>query len=313
MGTVRTSWRMRKSKRPPAESQIRAVQFYSGRSVKPMPLSPGIPVAVTPTRMQQQQTQQRLNHLPGTTAISPTNTPTRTMIRAVTTRITAGHGGADENGFEIVKQPKITKRKALSPEELALGEEMVKSKKTKRDIMDAGWNRFMFDDSNLPDWFEKEEDLHMKRRPDVDPDVVDKYRDRGKEINVKTIKKVVEAKARRKRRMTKSMDKAKKKAAALLENDDVGSREKTKEIAKMYKAARAEGKLKDVAYVVAKKHRAGKRAQRPSGVKGPFKQVDPRMKSDNRTKRTNATKKKGKKRTLKGKQAKPTKQFNTNR
>lgn len=227
--------------------------------------------------------------------------------------ITAGRGGADENGFEIVKQPKITKRKALSPEELALGEEMVKSKKTKRDIMDAGWNRFMFDDSNLPDWFEKEEDLHMKRRPDVDPDVVDKYRDRGKEINVKTIKKVVEAKARRKRRMTKSMDKAKKKAAALLENDDVGSREKTKEIAKMYKAARAEGKLKDVAYVVAKKHRAGKRAQRPSGVKGPFKQVDPRMKSDNRTKRTNATKKKGKKRTLKGKQAKPTKQFNTNR
>jgi len=222
-------------------------------------------------------------------------------------------GGNGEDGFQIVKQPKVKKRKALSAEELALGQQLISSKKAKRDIMDAGWNRFMFNDTNLPDWFEKEEDLHMKRRPDVDPDVVDKYTDRGKEVNVKTIKKVVEAKARRKRRMAKSMEKAKKKAASLLENEDVGSREKTKEITKMYKAAKAQGKLKDVSYVVAKKHLAGKQAKRPRGVKGPYKQVDPRMKSDNRTKRTNATKRKGKKRTLKGKQAKPTKQFNTNR
>jgi hypothetical protein len=40
-------------------------------------------------------------------------------------------------------------------------------------------------------------------------------------------------------------------------------------------------------------------------------QVDPRMKSDTKAKRGNA--KQGKKRRLKGKQAKPTKQFNTNR
>ena len=42
-----------------------------------------------------------------------------------------------------------------------------------------------------------------------------------------------------------------------------------------------------------------------------FFQVDPRMKKDTSTKRSNV--KKGKKRRLKGKQAKPTKQFNTNR
>ena len=40
-------------------------------------------------------------------------------------------------------------------------------------------------------------------------------------------------------------------------------------------------------------------------------QVDPRMKKDNEKKRGNA--KQGKKRRLKGKQAKPTKQFNTNK
>ena len=132
-------------------------------------------------------------------------------------------------------------------------------------------------------------------------------------MNVKTIKKVVEAKARRKRRVAKQMDKAKKKATALLDNADIGSREKANEIRKMYSAAAASGKKKEVKYVVAKKHQAGKRASRPAGTKGPFKQVDPRMKKDNTEKRGNATGKRAQKRRLKGKQAKPTKQFNTNR
>lgn len=85
-------------------------------------------------------------------------------------------GTMDEGGFEVVPQPKIKKRKALSAEALALGEQMVQSKKRKRDIMDAGWNRFMFDDTGLPDWFVKEEEMHMKRTPDVDPETVEKYR-----------------------------------------------------------------------------------------------------------------------------------------
>merc|ERR1719376_973280 len=217
----------------------------------------------------------------------------------------------NKDGFEIVPKQKIKKRKPLSCEELALGEQLIKSKKAKRDIMDNGWNRFMFNDENLPDWFQKEEELHMKKKPDVDPDVVEKYREMGKEMNVKTIKKVVEAKARRKRRVAKKLDQARKKSAHILENSDIGSREKAAEINKLYKKAQQAGKTKEVSYVVAKKHKAQKRAQRPSGVKGPYKQVDPRMKKDNAAKRSNA--KQGKKRRLKGKQAKPTKQFNTNK
>jgi len=216
-------------------------------------------------------------------------------------------------GFEIVKQPKIKKRKALSAEELALGESLVSSKKRKRDIMDAGWNRYMFEDTGLPDWFIQEEEMHMRKQLDVDPATLAKYKERENEVNVKTIKKVVEAKARRKRRVAKRLEKAKKKATVLMDDQDVGTREKQKEIKKMYRAAHAEGKKKDVKYVVAKKHNASKRASRPAGTKGPYKQVDPRMKKDNKTKRGNATGKKNQKRRLKGKQAKPTKQFNTNR
>lgn len=217
----------------------------------------------------------------------------------------------NKDGFEVVPKQKIKKRAALSCEELALGEQLIRSKKARRDIMDNGWHRFMFNDTNLPDWFVKEEEIHMKKRPDVDPEVVEKYREKGKEVNVKTIKKVVEAKARRKRKVAKKLDQARKKSSSILEDEDTGSREKAKQIKALYRKAAMAGKPKEVSYVVAKKHHAQKRSQRPAGIKGPYKQVDARMKSDTKTKRANV--KQGKKRRLKGKQAKPTKQFNTNR
>merc|ERR1719318_293233 len=72
----------------------------------------------------------------------------------------------------------------------------------------------------------------VKKKPNVDPDVVEKYREMGKEMNVKTIKKVVEAKARRKRRVAKKLEQARKKTANILENSDIGTREKAAEINK---------------------------------------------------------------------------------
>merc|ERR1712083_863407 len=162
----------------------------------------------------------------------------------------------NKDGFEIVPQQKIKKRKALSCEELALGEKLIRSKKAKRDIMDDGWHRFMFDDENLPDWFVKEEEIHMRKEPDVDPETVEKYRELAKEMNVKTIKKVVEAKARRKRKVARKLDQAKKKSAAILESEDTGSREKAKEIKALYRKAHMAGKPKEVSYVVARKHKA---------------------------------------------------------
>ena len=56
-----------------------------------------------------------------------------------------GGGARDSGGFEVVpQQPPLRgkKRPMLSAEELALGEKMVYSKKSKRDMMDAGWNRW---------------------------------------------------------------------------------------------------------------------------------------------------------------------------
>eukprot|EP00096_Caligus_rogercresseyi_P014326 TRINITY_DN6820_c0_g1_i1.p1 TRINITY_DN6820_c0_g1~~TRINITY_DN6820_c0_g1_i1.p1 ORF type:complete len:845 (+),score=354.75 TRINITY_DN6820_c0_g1_i1:35-2569(+) len=220
------------------------------------------------------------------------------------------HGETSEkDGYEVVPlKKKAKKREALTPEELALGQQLIQTKKAKRDLMDAGWNRFMFpdDDKDLPSWFVHEEQYHMRLPPAIDPQTVAYYTDRGKDLNVKTIKKVVEAKARKKRRMNRKMDKAKKRAAAVMENEDIGSREKMREVKRIYTKVSANEKAKkEVTYTVAKKFSASKRAKRPSGLKGLYKQVDPRMKKDNTSKRTNASEKRNQKRKLKGKKTRP--------
>ena len=56
------------------------------------------------------------------------------------------------DGFEVVSSEATAAKKkklpVLTAEELALGQVMVTSKKQKRDLMDAAWNRFMFDDKD---------------------------------------------------------------------------------------------------------------------------------------------------------------------
>jgi len=102
------------------------------------------------------------------------------------------------------------------------------------------------------------------------------------ELNTRPIKKVMEAKARKKRRAKKRLEKAQKKAEQILENGDSTAQDKIRQIKKLYK--KAEEKKKDITYVVAKKHLAGKRVRRPPGVKGRFRVVDPRMKKEKRSK-----------------------------
>lgn len=115
------------------------------------------------------------------------------------------------------------------------------------------------------------------------------------DINARPIKKVIEAKARKKKRMIKKMERAKKKVEALMENADMSEREKSQQIRQLYKKAQTDGKKK-LTYVVAKKHTTAKKMKRPAGVKGHYKVVDPRMKKDLRAQKAKEkTKGRGKK------------------
>uniref|UniRef100_A0A8C8SME2 pre-rRNA processing protein FTSJ3 n=1 Tax=Pelusios castaneus TaxID=367368 RepID=A0A8C8SME2_9SAUR len=171
--------------------------------------------------------------------------------------------------------------RVLDAEGLALGSVIATSRKAKRDLIDDSFNRYTFneEEGELPDWFQQEEQQHRRKQLPLDRQTVEEYRQRWRQINARPIKKVAEAKARKKRRMLKKMEQMKKKAEAVVSTVDISEREKVAQLRSIYKKAGLGKEKREVTYLVAKKG-VGRRVRRPAGVKGHFKVVDSRMKKD---------------------------------
>uniref|UniRef100_A0A665WIC2 pre-rRNA processing protein FTSJ3 n=1 Tax=Echeneis naucrates TaxID=173247 RepID=A0A665WIC2_ECHNA len=175
------------------------------------------------------------------------------------------------------------KARILDAEGLALGSQIATSKKSTRDLIDGSFHRFASSEQEweVPDWFLDDERKHRKKPVPVTREMVEEYKQKWKEIDARPIKRVAEAKARKKRRMLKKMEQAKKKAEAVVNTVDISEREKMAQLKSIYKKAGIGKEKRDVTYVVSKKG-AGKKVRRPPGVKGVFKVVDGRMKKDMR-------------------------------
>ncbi|XP_037350661.1 pre-rRNA 2'-O-ribose RNA methyltransferase FTSJ3 [Talpa occidentalis] len=201
----------------------------------------------------------------------------------------------DDSGFEIVPIEDPVKHRILDPEGLALGAIIASSKKAKRDLIDDSFSRYTFneDEGELPEWFVQEEKQHRVRQLPVDKKEVEHYRKRWREINARPIKKVAEAKARKKRRMLKKLEQTKKKAEAVVNTVDISEREKVAQLRSLYKKAGLGKEKRQVTYVVAKRG-VGRKVRRPAGVRGHFKVVDSRMKKDQRAQQRKEQKKKHK-------------------
>ncbi|NXW19911.1 SPB1 protein, partial [Circaetus pectoralis] len=187
-------------------------------------------------------------------------------------------GRVEPCGFEVVPiENRVKRARVLDAEGLALGSVIATSKKAKRDLIDDSFNRYSFneDEGELPEWFTEEEKQHRRKQIPVDRQTVEAYRQRWREINARPIKKVAEAKARKKRRMLKKMEQMKKKAEAVVSTVDISEREKVAQLRRIYKKAGLAKEKRQVTYLVAKKG-VGPRVRRPPGVKGQFKVVDSR-------------------------------------
>ncbi|XP_007429240.1 pre-rRNA processing protein FTSJ3 [Python bivittatus] len=194
------------------------------------------------------------------------------------------HLQESRSGIEVVPIIDPVKRaRVLDPEGLALGAVIATSRKAKRDLIDGSFSRYTFneEEGELPEWFVQEEQQHRRKPLPVDHQSVEEYRQRWREINARPIKKIAEAKARKKRRMLKKLEQMKKKAESVVNTVDISEREKAAQLRSIYKKAGLGKEKRQVTYVVAKKG-AGRKVRRPAGVKGHFKVVDRRLKKDMR-------------------------------
>ncbi|XP_061539680.1 pre-rRNA 2'-O-ribose RNA methyltransferase FTSJ3 [Phycodurus eques] len=195
-----------------------------------------------------------------------------------------GDDDDDDDDFQVVPVESTSKKaRILDAEGLALGCQIATSKKKARDLVDNSFHRFASSDEawEVPEWFWNDEQKHRKKLVPVTKEIVEEYKQKWKEINARPIKRVAEAKARKKRRMLKKMEQAKKKAEAVVNTVDISEREKMAQLKSIYKKAGVGKEKREVTYVVAKKG-AGRKVRRPAGVKGVFKVVDGRMKKDMR-------------------------------
>jgi len=161
---------------------------------------------------------------------------------------------------------------------LAMGE-MSLTQSGKNYLQEKGINKFAFDDGDaeLPRWFTDDENNHNKPQTPITKDMVLEYKEQLKAINSRSTKRVVEAKARKKKQLLTKMQKAKEKAKQIASNTDMSDREKIKNIQKLYKGQLSNVKPNKV-YVVGRKFTG---STLPRGNVR-IKLVDPRMKKDKR-------------------------------
>ncbi|KNC80175.1 hypothetical protein SARC_07454 [Sphaeroforma arctica JP610] len=182
--------------------------------------------------------------------------------------------------------------RALNAEGLALGT-LLLNKKSRNELIDDSYNRYNRGEEHLPNWFmDHEKKFQTGPQQPIPKDMLAYYKDRLKEVNARPIKKVAEARARKKMKSEKKTDAIKRKMEGVA-NSDMGAVQKGKELEKLLRKADKKSGRRDAPQIIVANKTTGK--GRPTGVKGRYKVLDKRMKSDLRGEKKAADRKAGKK------------------
>ncbi|EQL28849.1 AdoMet-dependent rRNA methyltransferase spb1 [Blastomyces dermatitidis ATCC 26199] len=180
----------------------------------------------------------------------------------------------------------------ITAEAMALAQQIVTGEKTTQDVVDDGFNKYTFrDNDGLPEWFLDDEGKHSKPLRPITAAAAAAIREKMRAINARPIKKVLEAKGRKKFRAAQRLEKLRKKSALLAEDEALSEKDKAQTIARMMSRAMKKKPKQNVKLVVAKGANKGI-SGRPRGVKGKYKIVDSRMKKDIRAEKRLAKKRK---------------------
>ncbi|KAG5300860.1 AdoMet-dependent rRNA methyltransferase spb1 [Histoplasma ohiense] len=180
----------------------------------------------------------------------------------------------------------------ITAEAMALAQQIAMGEKTTHDVVDDGFNRYTFRDTDgLPEWFLDDEGKHSKPLRPITAAAAAAIREKMRAINARPIKKVLEAKGRKKFKAAQRLEKLRKKSALLAEDEAMSEKDKAQTIARMMSRAMKKKPKQTVKLVVAKGANKGI-SGRPKGIKGRYKIVDSRMKKDIRAEKRLAKKRK---------------------
>lgn len=207
----------------------------------------------------------------------------------------------EKDTFEFVKPTEYDPAKdkyAITTAELYTLAQKAVSKNGMQQLISDGFNKRTYNDPmGLPDWFLEDERRHNKINKPISKEAAEHIKQQMQAINARPIKKIAEAKGRKKMRALRRIQSLQKKMGQVIDDDDIGGASKTTEMRKLLeKAKRVSGKKKDsVQVVVAKGHNRGVKG-RPKGVKGRYKMVDPRGKKELRAEKRKAKREKSRRR-----------------
>ncbi|EIE91951.1 hypothetical protein RO3G_16662 [Rhizopus delemar RA 99-880] len=137
-------------------------------------------------------------------------------------------GGEDDNSKAMKK---ALEKGLTTPESITLARQLANKEKTLEDLVDMGFSKEAFRDKDgLPEWFLDEESRHNKPNLPVTKEAMNQLREKLRALNARPIKKVAEAKARKKFKAAQKLAKAQKKATDIADNPDMSEKEKAKTI-----------------------------------------------------------------------------------
>merc|ERR1712137_1018616 len=121
------------------------------------------------------------------------------------------------------------------------------------ELLDYGYHRYLYEDnSEMPDWFLDNEKPHTQPIIPVTKQMIDEIKERWKVVNARPIKKVAEARARKRMKATRKLKKVREKANQIANDSELSHASKMREIEKLYKGELKKMNPKKV-YVVTRK------------------------------------------------------------
>ncbi|KAF8271448.1 Spb1 C-terminal domain-containing protein [Lactarius quietus] len=181
---------------------------------------------------------------------------------------------ANNENEDDLKSSHIQKYGLLTAEAVSLAQDL-------NDLINDGFTRYSLNSKEgLPQWFLDDESKHFIPNIPITKEAVQALRAKQRALDARPIKKIAEAKARKKFKAAQRIEKALKKAEGVTNTSDLTEREKAQQVEKlMHRGLAKSTQKKDIKVVVAKGVHKGLKG-RPKGVKGRYVMVDSRMKKE---------------------------------